>query len=492
MTTKKSSKGAFKDVSNPHDFASLRRPDGQQSSGNTDQLLGELEGFGVTLFDLTIPQQIDKAKDKLLGARADYQKIMLAVSELIKKNSDEKESEEDPAYAAVRTKIMQKKKDLQKEILLIEKTIEELVSLLPPRIKEQQTSTPNNNNFDASKADKYPRIYNGKIPPLDGINWIIGSYILHRYAQEHRLSEEAVIAIAKSQFQIVGPNVNADGTIVKFCTHFFNLYNRDGSKHTQFVRQARQLYQLIPDPQGQGRDYDFVESSLIYVNRVEHAIRLSVLVAPAILLSLKDEGEKVEYYIAQTIVATVMTGLMSHALAYIRAKMRIQSILDQDLTLEKLRAYAQDYDLSGGGPTGNEPIVEINMMGQYTLKVNQTEMIIPNTVEEMKTKWQKMHRQGSNNDPPYHKNPYYRDPQMGQKRNFQGQGKPQSATPAEGNLAEAKATPVKQDKKPYNPKDPCTRKLCEDKPKHTRGECSITKEQQKKWVEKMKKNEQKR
>jgi hypothetical protein len=208
---------------------------------------------------------------------------------------------------------------------------------------------------------------------------------------------------------------------------------------------------------------------------------------------LKDEGEKVEYYIAQTIVATVMTGLMSHALAYIRAKMRIQSILDQDLTLEKLRAYAQDYDLSGGGPTGNEPIVEINMMGQYTLKVNQTEMIIPNTVEDMKTKWQRAHRPGSNNDPPYHKNSYSRDPQMGQKRNVQGQGKPQSATPAEGNLAEAKSTPVIQDKKPYNPKDPCTRKLCEDKPKHTRGECPITKDQQKKWAEKKEgKKEQKR
>ena len=80
--------------------------------------------------------------------------------------------------------------------------------------------------------------------------------------------------------------------IVQFCTHFFNLYNRDGLKQTQFVRQARQLYQLIPDPQGQGRDYDFVESSLIYVNRVEQAIRLSVLVAPAILLSSKEEGEK--------------------------------------------------------------------------------------------------------------------------------------------------------------------------------------------------------
>ena len=214
--------GASKDASNPLNFASLQKPDGQQSTGfNTDQLLGELEGFGVTLFDLTIPQQIDKAKDKLLGARADYQKVKLAVSELVKRNSDEKESEEEPAYASVKTRIMQKKKDLQREIHLIEKTIEELVVLLPP-VKEQQTSTPNTTNFDASKVDKYPRIYNGKIPPLDGINWIIGSYILHRYAQEHRLSEEAVIAIAKSQFQIVGPNVNADRTIVQFCIHIWS------------------------------------------------------------------------------------------------------------------------------------------------------------------------------------------------------------------------------------------------------------------------------
>ena len=76
--------------------------------------------------------------------------------------------------------------------------------------------------------------------------------------------------------------------------YFFNLYNRDGSKHTLFVRQARQLYQLIPDPQGHGRDYDFVESSLIYVNRVEQAIRLSVLVAPAIPPSSEDEEEKVK------------------------------------------------------------------------------------------------------------------------------------------------------------------------------------------------------
>lgn len=494
MSTKTTNKtslkgaGASKDASNPLKFASLERPD-------TKQLLNELEALGVSLFDLTIPQQIDKANAKLAEARADYQKVILAASELVKRKTDE-ESDEDPAYAAVKIKIFQRKKDLQKEIQMMEKTIEELVSLLPPPIKEQQTPV-TNSSFDASKVDRYPRIYTGETPSLDTINWIVCSYRLRRYAQEHRLSEEAVIAIAKYQLEIVGPNVNADRTIVQFCIHFFNLYNRDGSKHTQFVRQARQLYQLIPDPQGQGRDYDFVESSLIYVHRVEQAIRLSVLVAPAIPPSSKDEEEKVEYYIAQSIIATVMTGLLSHALAFFRAKMRIQSILDKDLTLEKLREYAQDYDLSGGGPTGNEPIVEINLMGQYTLKVNQTEMVLPNTVEVMKTKWQKMHRQGSNNDPQYHnkypKDQYSKDPHRGKKRNVHGEIMPKSATPHDEKSAEANPTPVKE-RKPYNPKDPCTRIRCDDKPKHTRGECQYTKEEQKKWsdLKQKKKDTQKR
>jgi hypothetical protein len=478
--------GASKDASNPLKFASLERPD-------TNQLLSELEALGVSLFDLTIPQQIDKANAKLAEARVDYQKVILAASELVKRKSDE-ESEEDPAYAAVKIKIFQKKKDLQKEIQMMEKTVEELVSLLPPSIKEQQT-TVSNSSFDSSKVNRYPRIYNGDTPSLDTINWIVGSDRLRRYAQEHRLSEEAVIAIAKYQLEIVGPNANADRTIVQFCTHFFNLYNRDGSKHTLFVRQARQLYQLIPDPQGHGRDYDFVESSLIYVNRVEQAIRLSVLVAPAIPPSSEDEEEKVEYYIAQSIIATVMTGLIPHALAFFRAKMRIQSVLDRDLTLEKLRDYAKDYDLSGGGPTGNEPIVELNLLGHYTLKVNQTEMTLPNTMGAMKANWKSLHRksdqgmnsQGQNNNQSHQRKPFSKDdPRMGQKRTLQGQGKSQSTTLAENKSAEANTISGKPEKKPYNPKDPCTRIRCNDTPKHTRGDCQYTKEEQIRYSEEKK------